>query len=100
MAKSPLIHIISILLSLSFSYIETYELIRTCDPAVACWSDDGETFIVKDPTQFETVVIPQFFKHNKFTSFVRVSVSFALFSLVALVVWFCFVGIKQRIKFC
>jgi HSF-type DNA-binding len=58
--------------SLSFSCIETYELIRTCDPAVACWSDDGETFIVKDPVQFETTVIPQFFKHNKFTSFVRV----------------------------
>ncbi len=48
-------------------------MIDTCDPAIACWSEDGETFVVKDPTKFEKVVIPQFFKHSKFSSFVRVS---------------------------
>jgi HSF-type DNA-binding len=31
------------------------------------------TFTVKDPVRFETEIIPQFFKHSKFTSFVRVS---------------------------
>jgi hypothetical protein len=46
-------------------------MIDTCDPAIACWSEDGETFVVKDPTKFEKVVIPQFFKHSKFSSFVR-----------------------------
>jgi hypothetical protein len=48
-------------------------MIDTCDSQVACWSDDGETFIVKDPAKFERTIIPQFFKHSKFSSFVRVS---------------------------
>ena len=48
-------------------------MIDTCDPKIASWSQDGKTFIVKDPNKFERTIIPQFFKHNKFTSFVRVS---------------------------
>ncbi|CAB9504019.1 Heat stress transcription factor [Seminavis robusta] len=50
---------------------KTYHMIDSCDPTIACWSDDGETFIVKDPSKFEATIIPQFFKHSKFTSFVR-----------------------------
>lgn len=50
---------------------KTYHMIDSCDPSIACWSEDGETFIVKDPNKFETQIIPQFFKHSKFTSFVR-----------------------------
>ena len=34
-------------------------------------SEDGLTFIVKNTVLFETTIIPQFFKHNKFSSFVR-----------------------------
>jgi heat shock transcription factor 2 len=34
-------------------------------------SEDGETFIVKQPDTFSSEIIPQFFKHSKFTSFVR-----------------------------
>jgi len=46
-------------------------MIDTCDPTVASWSDNGETFVVKQPSIFETKIIPQFFKHSKFSSFVR-----------------------------
>ena len=32
---------------------------------------DGEMFVVKDPDQFATNIIPQYFDHNKFSSFAR-----------------------------
>ena len=48
-------------------------MIDTCDDSIACWGDDGKTFVIKDPAKFEQQIIPQFFKHNKFSSFVRVS---------------------------
>ncbi len=54
-------------------FAETFHMIDTCDSSIAGWSeDDGETFIVKDPLKFERTIIPQFFKHSKFSSFVRV----------------------------
>jgi HSF-type DNA-binding len=46
-------------------------MIDSCDSSVACWSEDGETFIVKSTDHFEKKVIPEFFKHSKFSSFVR-----------------------------
>ena len=33
--------------------------------------DDGKTFVVKDTDRFATDVIPAYFKHNNFSSFVR-----------------------------
>jgi hypothetical protein len=50
---------------------KTFELINTCDPAVASWSNDGLTFVVKDSKKFQDDVIPKYFKHNNFSSFVR-----------------------------
>jgi len=50
---------------------KTYHMVDTCDPTVCSWSEDGETFIVKHPKKFEQEIIPQFFKHSKFSSFVR-----------------------------
>ncbi|KAL9179199.1 hypothetical protein ACHAXT_008489 [Thalassiosira profunda] len=50
---------------------KAYHMIDTCDPKICSWSDDGLTFVVKDVSLFENTVIPQFFKHNKFSSFVR-----------------------------
>lgn len=50
---------------------KTYEMINTCDRNIAGWSDDGESFVVKDLETFASEVIPTFFKHNNFSSFVR-----------------------------
>lgn len=50
---------------------KTYHMIDSCDASIAAWDDDGTTFTVKDPLRFEQKIIPQFFKHSKFSSFVR-----------------------------
>jgi len=46
-------------------------MISNCDPNIAGWSVDGNRLIVKDPDKFQTSIIPQYFKHNKLSSFVR-----------------------------
>ncbi|GFH47123.1 hypothetical protein CTEN210_03598 [Chaetoceros tenuissimus] len=50
---------------------KTYHMIDSCDPTIASWSDSGDSFAVKDPDTFAKNIIPQFFKHNNFKSFVR-----------------------------
>lgn len=80
---------------------KTYRMIETCDPEICTWTDDGEMFVVKNPvcgilypvlvhafalhktttnndssfisTQdvFSATIIPQYFDHNKFSSFAR-----------------------------
>lgn len=46
-------------------------MIDNCDPDIASWSSDGLSFYVKDPERFASTVIPAYFKHNNFASFVR-----------------------------
>jgi len=50
---------------------KTYDMINSCDDDLACWSEKGDTFIIKNPDKFASEVIPTFFKHRKFSSFVR-----------------------------
>ncbi|RKP04249.1 hypothetical protein CXG81DRAFT_2908, partial [Caulochytrium protostelioides] len=35
------------------------------------WDLSGELFVVKRPTDFSKTVLPRYFKHNNFASFVR-----------------------------
>ena len=35
------------------------------------WSNNGNSFIIHDQNQFSRIVLPNFFKHSHFTSFVR-----------------------------
>ncbi|OMP09659.1 Heat shock factor (HSF)-type, DNA-binding protein [Corchorus olitorius] len=51
---------------------KTYQLVD--DPSVddlISWNDDGSTFIVWRPAEFARDLLPKYFKHNNFSSFVR-----------------------------
>ncbi|CAI5724936.1 unnamed protein product [Hyaloperonospora brassicae] len=50
---------------------KTYELLARCPSEVASWTAQGDSFVVKQPTAFAAHVIPTYFKHCKFSSFVR-----------------------------
>ncbi|EQC35166.1 hypothetical protein SDRG_07398 [Saprolegnia diclina VS20] len=51
--------------------LKTYEMLERCPTHVAGWTDDGEAFVVRSKTEFETKVLPVYFKHRNFHSFVR-----------------------------
>jgi len=60
-------------LYLNHQFVTHQELIwsKMCTRICIHRSDDGETFIVKDSDIFAAKIIPQFFKHSNFSSFVR-----------------------------
>lgn len=39
--------------------------------SLIAWSDTGTTFSVFNPQEFSRTVLPQYFKHSNFQSFVR-----------------------------
>lgn len=52
--------------------MKTYQLVD--DPAtndVISWSDGGSTFVVWKTAEFAKDLLPSYFKHNNFSSFVR-----------------------------
>jgi len=46
-------------------------MIDSCDTDVASWSNGGIAFTIQDQTRFETEVLPKYFNHSKFSSFIR-----------------------------
>lgn len=50
---------------------KTYDMIESSPESVACWSENGESFIIKLPREFAKTMLPRYFKHNNFSSFVR-----------------------------
>nr|QBC36001.1 heat shock transcription factor B2b [Narcissus tazetta subsp. chinensis] len=51
---------------------KTYQLVE--DPSVndvISWNEDGSAFIVWKPAEFAQDLLPKYFKHNNFSSFVR-----------------------------
>lgn len=76
---------------------KTYDLVEDSRTNhVVSWSQSNNSFIVWDPQAFSMTLLPRFFKHNNFSSFVRQlntyvspNLSLSLYTNVCLCVFFC-----------
>ena len=52
--------------------LKTYDIV--CDPAsdeIISWNADGASFVVWQVNMFSDQILPKYFKHNNFSSFIR-----------------------------
>ncbi|KAJ8599153.1 hypothetical protein CTAYLR_008297 [Chrysophaeum taylorii] len=50
---------------------KTYAMIDALPPHIGGWSAGGDSMVILDADTFASEIIPQYFKHNNFRSFVR-----------------------------
>ncbi|KAF0691299.1 Aste57867_17438 [Aphanomyces stellatus] len=50
---------------------KTFDMITKSPASIAGWAPDGASFVVKDPKAFATLMLPKYFRHSNFSSFVR-----------------------------
>jgi len=50
---------------------KAFAMINECDPNIACWTNEGDKFVVKNKEVFAAQVIPQYYDHNNYSSFTR-----------------------------
>ena len=51
---------------------KTYQLVDDpCTDHIVSWGEDDATFVVWRPPEFARDLLPNYFKHNNFSSFVR-----------------------------
>ncbi|KAK7358214.1 hypothetical protein VNO77_00139 [Canavalia gladiata] len=49
-----------------------YEMVEDHNSdSIIRWNDGGDSFIISDITQFSVTLLPSYFKHNNFSSFIR-----------------------------
>ena len=52
--------------------LKIFEILQRQDLAdIICWTSDGDAFMIKNQTRLSEEVLPKYFKHNNFSSFVR-----------------------------
>ncbi|XP_028775586.1 heat stress transcription factor B-2a-like [Neltuma alba] len=40
-------------------------------PSIVSWNEEGDGFVVWRPAEFSELILPRYFKHNNFSSFIR-----------------------------
>ncbi|XP_051133898.1 heat stress transcription factor B-2b-like [Andrographis paniculata] len=51
---------------------KTYNLLEDQSAgAIVTWNSDGNAFVVWSPAEFSDAMLPKYFKHNNFSSFIR-----------------------------
>ena len=54
--------------------VKVYEILNQPKDGVEktiCWTEDGLAFQILDQEKFSNEVLPQYFRHNNFSSFIR-----------------------------